>query len=64
MRWVEMDWRDSLLGRVLFYALALVILIPKPWMTEWQKVALDAILIPVAVWMAWPVFKRITTPRS
>ncbi len=58
------DWRDSRLGRIFFYALAAVILIPKPQLGLWQNVGLDAILIPVAVWMTWPAFKRVTTPKE
>lgn len=59
-----MDWRDSRLGRVLFYALAVVILIPKPHLSPWEIVALDVILIPIGIWMVWPVFRRVTTPKE
>ena len=61
-----MDWRDSRLANLLYYALVAFFLFwPRPHIiTPWQNVAIDAVLTAVFVWMLWPVFKRATTPKA
>jgi hypothetical protein len=62
----SMDWRDSRLANVLYYALVAFLLFwPRPhFITPGQNVAIDAVLTAVIVWMLWPVFKRATTPKA
>src|SRR5690349_16995600 len=60
---MKQDWRDSKAGTVVWLVNLVLVMMPKPWLTAWQNVAVDAVLIPFGLWLIIPAVRRFRGPR-
>ena len=55
---MQRDWRDSKAGLLAWAVVTILIMVPKPWLTPWQNVGVDAVLIPLGLWLIAPAVRR------